>query len=211
MRMFSLLLMFALPMLQQSKDTFTRFAYCRDSLSGVYEKLCVDLKPDGSGQSRFKRRGGDEATSPLALSPRGREKFLSIIAATKNLQDREKYESKRRVANLGRKHITLELPGETRTAEFNYSDIKEVDAMARFFDGLINQITLIQELESAARYERLSVPEKLDHLEGEIKVGRLGDPHGMVPALDKLIQDDRILQYARQHAQELKNQILTSK
>jgi hypothetical protein len=147
----------------------------------------------------------------LTLSSPGREKFLSIIAATQNLKDREKYESKRRVANLGRKHITLEMASEKREAEFNYSDLKEVNALTAFFDGLINQVTIMLDIESAARYERLSVPERLAQLENDIKIGRIADPQGLIPALDKIIEDQRILEYARHHAQQMKSQILVSK
>jgi hypothetical protein len=202
----------ALPLFAQGKDSFTRFIYCRESQSGVYEKQCVDLKPDGIGESRFKPRGSQEMPPVvLTLSPPGREKFLSIIAATQNLKDREKYESKRRVANLGRKHITLEMASEKREADFNYSDLKEVNALTTFFDGLINQVTIMQDIESAARYERLSVPERLEQLENEIKIGRIADPQGLIPALDKIVEDQRILEYARQHAQQMKSQILVSK
>jgi hypothetical protein len=202
----------ALSLLAQGKDLFTRFIYCRESISGTYEKQCVDLKPDGIGESRFKPRGSQDMPAVvLTLSSPGREKFLSIIAATQNLKDREKYESKRRVANLGRKHITLEMASEKREAEFNYSDLKEVNALTAFFDGLINQVTIMQDIEAAARYERLSVPERLEQLENEIKIGRIADPQGLIPALDKIIEDQRILEYARQHAQQMKSQILVSK
>ena len=192
-------------------DPFVRFTYCRDSAAGPYEKQCVELKADGSGQSRFKPRGSAETQAALSLSPSGREKFLSVIAATRNLADRQKYESKRKVANLGHKHITLEMTSETRDADFNYSDLKEVNALTTFFDGLINQQTFIQDLETATQYERLSIPERLDQLESEIKVGRIGDPPGLIPALDKLIQNERILDFAREHAQQMKSQILISK
>src|SRR6478736_439655 len=90
-------------------DPFVRFTYCRDSLSGVYEKQCVELKAEGTGQSRFKPRGSAETQAALSLSASGREKFLAVIAGTRNLADRQKYESKRKVANLGHKHITLEM------------------------------------------------------------------------------------------------------
>jgi len=192
-------------------DPFVRFTYCRDSLSGVYEKQCVELKADGTGQGRFKPRGSAETQAALSLSPSGREKFLSVIAGTRNLADRQKYESKRKVANLGHKHITLEMASETREADFNYSDLKEVNALTMFFDGLINQQTFIQELETATQYERLSIPERLDQLESEIRVGRIGDPPGLIPALDKLIQNERVLDFAREHAQQMKSQILISK
>ena len=136
---------------------------------------------------------------------------MSIIAATQNLKDREKYESKRRVANLGKKYLTLEMPTEKREAEFNYSDLKEVNALSTFFDALINQITIMQDIQTAARYERLSVPERLDQLENEIKIGRIADPLSLVPGLDKIILDEGILEYARQHAQQMKSQILVAK
>jgi len=193
------------------QQTFNRFVYCREFPSGVFEKQCLDLKPDGTGQSRFKRRGSEEASSVLTLSSNGREKFLSVVAATRNLADREKYESKRKVANLGRKHITLEMGSETREAEFNYSDLKEVNTLTTFFDGLINQQVLISDLEMALQYERLSIPERLDQLEGEIKSGRISDPQSLIPVLDKIVQNERVVDYARNHAQQLKSQLLISK
>lgn len=200
-----------LSLLVLQPDPFTRFTYCREFPSGVYEKQCVELKADGTGQSRLKPKGSTETASVLALSPSGREKVLAVIAATRNLADRQKYESKRNVANLGHKHITLELPSETREADFNYSDLKEVNALTTFFDGLINQQTFIQDLETAAQYERLSIPERLDQLANEIKIGRIGDPLGLIPVLDKLIKNERVLDYAREHAQQLKSQLLISK
>ena len=203
----SFLLLAVLP----RQQTFNRFVYCREFPSGVFEKQCLDLKPDGTGQSRFKRRGSAEASSVLTLSSNGREKFLSVVAATRNLADREKYESKRKVANLGRKHITLEMASETREAEYNYSDLKEVNTLTTFFDGLINQQVLISDLEMALQYERLSIPERLDQLEGEIKVGRIADPQSLIPVLDKIVQNERVVDYARNHAQQLKSQLLILK
>jgi hypothetical protein len=198
-------------LVQASEAPFTRFTYCREFPSGLYEKQCIELKPDGTGQSRTKQRGAEEMQSELTLSSSGREKFLSVIAATRNLADRDRYETKKKVANLGQKHLTLELPSETRKADFNYSDLKEVNALASFFDGLINQQALVSDIETAVRYQRLTVPERLDQLDAELKGGRIGDPQGLIPALDKLIQDERILEYARQHAQQMKSQLSVGK
>lgn len=207
----AMFLFFAVPVFQPLQQPFTRFEYCREMPGGDYEQQCVDVKPDGTGQGRSKRKGAQEPPVSFTLSSSGREKFLSLIAATRNLADRQKYESKRRVANLGHKHIILEIGSEKREADFNYSDLKEVNALTAFFDGLINQQTIIQELAAATQYERLSIPERLDRLETELKLGRIGDPPGMVPALDKLIENDRVLDYARQHAQQMKSQILVGK
>ena len=206
-RMFLLLVVPFLP----AQTSFNRLEYCRETPSGLYEKQCVELTATGTGESRFTRRGGQETRSALTLSDDGRSNVLALVAATRNLEERERYESKRKVANLGRKHITLELTAETREAEFNYSDIKEVNALSTFFDSLINQETLVAGLDTAARYDRLSIPERLEELESQLRIDRLADPKALVPALDRIIQNDQILDYARENALRLKNQILAQK
>jgi hypothetical protein len=191
--------------------SFTRFTYCREMPRGVYEKQCVTLTPEGTGQSQMKRRGSNQVDSPLTLSPSGREKMLAIIAATNNLENAKDYETKRKVADLGRKRLTLEMPSGTREADFNYSDFKEVNALAVFFDGLLNQQTFVFDLENAVRYERLSVPERLDQLDKEIAGGRVGDPAALAPLLERIVQDDRIMNYARENAQRMRGRVLTAK
>lgn len=204
---FTFLVLALLPL----QEPFVRFTFCHEYTVGPYEKQCVDFKADGTGVSRMKRRGSEETSKVLNLSDGAREKLLSGIAATRNLEDRKKYESKKKVANLGRKHFILEMSSETREAEFNYSDLKEVNALATFLDAFLNQQVLIANMEIAAQYERLSIPERLDELQSQLKIGRIGDPHGLIPILDKLIQNERILEYARDHARQLKDQIIAAK
>lgn len=191
--------------------SFTRFTYCREMARGVYEKQCVTLAPDGTGQSQMKRRGSNQVDSPLKLSPGGREKLLATIASTNYLENAKDFESKRKVADLGRKRLTLEMPSGTREADFNYSDLKEVNALAVFFDGLLNQQAFVFDLENAVRYERLSVPERLDQLDKEIASGRIGDPAALAPLLERIVQDDRIMNYARENAQRMRGRVLTTK
>jgi hypothetical protein len=197
--------------LQTPQASFTRFTYCRETPRGLYERQCINLASDGTGQSQLKRRGSDQVDTPVALSVSGRTKFLAVIAGTNNLENRQNYETKRKVADLGRKHLTLEMTSGNREADFNYSDLKEVNALATFFDGLLNQQTIALDLDSAIRYERLSVPQRLEQLDGELKAGRIGDPEGLIPLLDKITQDQRVLDYARENAQKLRNRISTGK
>ena len=185
--------------------------FCHEYTAGTYERQCIDFKADGTAQSRMKRRGSEESSRTLILSDSAQGRLVSAIAATRNLEDRQKYETKKKVANLGRKHLLLELPSETREASFNYSDLKEVNALATLLDALINQQVMISNMELAAQYERLSIPERLEDLQSQLKVGRLGDPQGLIPLLDKLIQNERILEYARDHARLIKEQIIAAK
>src|SRR5687767_9083900 len=92
-------------LLQPVQAPFTRFTYCREMPRGLYEKQCLALTPDGAGESQLKRRGSDLVQGMFMLSPSGRTKFLSVIAATNNLEDRKNYETKKKVADLGRKRL----------------------------------------------------------------------------------------------------------
>jgi len=49
-------------------ETFTQFTYCRTMASGTFESLCIQLDPSGAGETRFKRREGDDLKFAIALS-----------------------------------------------------------------------------------------------------------------------------------------------
>ena len=61
----ALLILVLLP-LQQS---FVRFSYCHEYPVGLFEKQCIELKPDGTGQTVLKRRDSDPISAPVTLSP----------------------------------------------------------------------------------------------------------------------------------------------
>jgi hypothetical protein len=189
------------------QENFTQFTFCRDTTRGIFESQCVQVDPKGSGEVRFKRRGSDEIQMPLTLSAAARDRYISLLAGTNYLSNGQNYESKRKVADLGRKRLILEMPSGRREAEFNFSELKEVTLLESFFEGLLNQQTMAFDLENAVKYERLSVPKRLDDLEREFKANRIGDPPGLIPVLDKIEQDSRLVNYARTHARKLKEEI----
>lgn len=205
------LLLTLLFFLQPPQEVFTSFTYCRDYARGVYEAQCLDIRPDGSGDVRFKRRNSDENQIPLSLSTAGRDRVVALLAATNYLAGSADYESKRKVADLGRKRLSLEMPAGRRSAEFNYSEIKEVNQLATFCDALLNRERIILELDTALRVERLSVPERLDQIEKELRANQISDPKGLIAILEKVEQDQRVMNYARSHAQQLKARLAAEK
>ena len=204
--LWSILLVVLIP-----QDSFIRFTYCRESARGTFESQCLDVNPDGTGEVKLKRRGLQEVKASFAFSPAGRERMLAVLAATNSLAQAASYESKKKVADLGLKRLTLETPSGRKVAEFNYSDLKEVNALSAFFDAMLNQQTIIFDLDTALRYERLSVPEKLDQIENELRANRIADPQSLAAVLEKVAQDDRVMNYARTHAKELKEKVTSTK
>ncbi len=190
---------------------FSSFTYCHQNTRGPYEVQCIELNSEAKGEVRFKRRDADTVNVVIQLSPSGREKFLTTLAATNYLESPETFESGKKVADLGLKKVTVELPSGKREATFNYSMRKDVLDLSTFFEGLINQETLAFDIQNAIQFEKLSVPKRLEQIENELKANRIGDPERLIPVLEKIEADRQIMNYARNQAGKIKKQIQTPK
>ena len=186
---------------------FMSFTFCRENSRGPFELQCVQLDSQAKGDVKFKRRGADTVNSDLQLSPSARERFMTVLGATGYLNDSEKYESGRKVADLGLKRLTLVTPVGTKEATYNFSERKEVSELTTFFEALINQETIAFDLNNAIQFERLSVPKRLDQIENELKSNRIADPDRLILLLEKIEADQRLMNYARTQAGKIKKQI----
>jgi len=190
---------------------FSSFSYCHENTRGPYEVQCIQLDAAAKGDIKFKRRQADTVELPLELSPSGREKFLSLLSATNYLENPETFESGKKIADLGKKRLTVEIPSGKREGTFNYSLRKDITDLSTFFENLINQETLSFDIVTAMQFERLSVPKRLEQLENEFKANRIADPERLIPVLEKIENDQQIVNYARTQAGRLKKQIQAPK
>src|SRR5262249_2700147 len=141
---------------------FSSFTYCHDNTRGPYETQCVQLDPNAKGSINFKRRQAETVTVPVELSETGKERFISLLMATNYLERPETFESGRKIADLGAKRLTIELPSGKREGTFNYSLRKDITDLSTFFEALINQETMAFDLTTAMQFERLSIPKRLE-------------------------------------------------
>jgi len=190
---------------------FSSFSYCHENTRGPYEMQCIQLDAAAKGDIKFKRRQADNVELPFELSPLAREKFLSLLAATNYLENPETFESGKKIADLGKKRLTVEVPSGKREGTFNYSLRKDITDLSTFFENLINQETLSFDIVTAMQFERLSVPKRLEQLENEFKANRIADPERLIPVLEKIENDQQIVNYARTQAGRLKKQIQAPK
>jgi hypothetical protein len=190
---------------------FSSFTYCHDNTRGPYETQCVQLDADAKGEVKFKRRQADTVNSQIELSAAAKEKFLSLLAATNYLDHPETFESGRKIADLGAKHLTIELPSGKREGTFNFSQRKDIAELSTFFEALLNQETLSFDILNALQFERLSIPKRLEQVENELRSNRIADPERLIPVLEKVEKDQQILNYARTEAGKIKKQIQTPK
>jgi hypothetical protein len=198
-------------LLSSFQQDFTRFTFCRETPGGSFDSVCILLNPAGSGEAQFKRREGEDFKFAIMLSPSGNNEFLRVLSGTKYLANAKSYESRKKVADLGKKHLILEMASGRREANFNYSDMKDVTALVTFFEKLVIHEALVVDLGWAMQFDRLGVPDRLDQMEKILKDGRSADPKSLMDVLDMVDQDQRIVNYARSHARELKQKIATAK
>lgn len=190
---------------------FSSFTYCHDNTRGPYETQCVQLDANGKGEINFKRRQAETVNLPVQLSDAAREKFTSLLVATNYLDHTETFESGRKIADLGAKRLSVELPSGKREGTFNFSLRKDITDLSMFFEALLNQQTLAFDITNAMQFERLSIPKRLEQLENELRSNRIADPEGLIPVLEKIEQNSQIVNYARTQAGKLKKQIQTGK
>jgi hypothetical protein len=202
--------LFVLLVLSLVQGGFSQFSFCRENSRGPFESQCIELDPEGKGEVRFKRREAEMVNLDIELSPGGRARFLAVVAATDNLANGSSYESNRKVADLGLKRVAIELPGGRREASFNYSTRREVIELVSFFENLISQETLGFDMDMALQFERLSIPKRLEQIEGELRARRVADPHRLIPMLQKIENEPRLVNFARTRAARLREQIEAS-
>jgi hypothetical protein len=186
---------------------FSIFTYCHDNTRGPYETQCVQLDADGKGEIKFKRRQADTVNLPVQLSASAREKFVALLMATNYLDHPETFESGKKIADLGLKRLTIELPSGKREGSFNFSLRKDITDLSTFFEALLNQETLSFDIMNAVQFERLSVPKRLEQVENELRANRIADPEELIPMLERIEKDQQIVNYARTQAGKIKKQI----
>jgi len=188
---------------------FSSFTYCHENTRGPYELQCIQLNGEAKGEVKFKRRQAETVNMPIELSAAGRDKFITLLSATNYLDHPETFESGKKIADLGAKRLTIEMPSGKREGTFNFSLRKDVTELSTFFEGLINQETLGFDITNAMQFERLSIPKRLEQVENELRSNRIADPERLIPLLEKIEKDQQIMNYARTQAGKIKKQIQT--
>lgn len=196
----ALVLTLIFPMAAQG-ETFDQFTFCRENAIGVYSRLCVEFNSTGQGTFSLEVRDEEAAERiPFAFSPPGWDEFEELLEDTGYLEEAERYESGRNVANLGTKTVSVVGDWGRREAVFNYTTIGEASRLTAFLERLLAQEVLRFEAEVALEFDRLGVPDQLEKIQAEIRANRIVEPGRIVALLDQIAADPRVVNYARSNA-----------
>jgi len=116
----------------------------------------------------------------------------------------------RKIADLGEKTFKYEKGGETHETHFNYTLNRTATQLVLIFEGLSQQQQDLMSSEQKLKYDRLGVNDALRQFENDLAQRSLPEPERLLPVLDRIGADSRVIEMARQRARALAERIRTS-
>ena len=94
--------------------------------------------------------------------------------------------------------------------QYNYTLNHAATQLAMIFEGLSQQQQDLDLLEQKLKYDRLGVNDALLQFEKDLAQRTLPEPERLLPVLDRIAADTRVVDVARQRARALAERIRTS-
>ena len=174
---------------------------------GPYPFSSIELDQSGNGQFRFQKLESSLITVDFHLNRLKVVSLYNLFLESNFLNASKNFTSQKKVADLGMKTIRFETGKQMREVTFNFTEDKDLREINDFFENLDEQEKFLFDLELALKHDRLGIPKKLDFLERELKAKRIVAPERFKPILEKISEDDTLINFARKEARKLLNQL----
>ncbi len=166
----------------------------------------------GKGTMSFKRRNEAESfTEPLQLSSAALSRVSANWAALDFLNSQESYQAPKQFPHLGTMHLSMKRGASERTAEFNWTENKQISALVGEYRRIGDQAIFIFDITVARENQPLEAPKIIDRLDIMLARNGISDAQQLVPLLQDLTNDERIPLMARNHVDRLLKKINKSR
>lgn len=164
----------------------------------------VELKITQSGKCFFDVRQlvEEPVAQEFSVSDGLRAKIFSLAAELHNFRDSD-LDVHRKIANLGEKTFRYEKGSEVHEAKFNYTTNEPANQLYQLFEGLARQQEHIVTLERRLKHDRLGLSEELGYLQKDYDDKIIPEPENLLPVLQEISDDSRVIEVARSHARAL--------
>jgi hypothetical protein len=166
----------------------------------------IAVRQDGSARADVRQLS--EAASPqeFQVGAEMRGKIFDLAREMHNFQHTD-LDAHRRVAYLGEKTFRWEKGTEAYETKYNYTTDAKATQLQRIFENLAQEQADLATLEQQLRYDRLGINDALRQFEDHLKQHVLPEPARFLPVLDRIAEDSRLIEMARQRARSLAAQI----
>ncbi len=181
----------------------------------IYRKIFKSSSPEfmeirvwrsGSGQYDIRQLDDSAEPQPFEINPALASKLFEMAAELKNFQGVE-LDVKRRLANLGAKTFRFEEGGRAHEVTYNYTLNTTAQQLQVIFEGLGRQQEHLQMLQHRLRFDRLGVNDALLKFEVDLNKKSIPEPERLLPVLEQIAADSRVVEIARQRARAIAERI----
>jgi hypothetical protein len=192
--------------LAQSSTPIPRLTFTKSLRGSLPEYMA--LRVDTNGNATYEGRQLAEAPNPRGLEiSRPTTQRLFSMASSLGYFNSLNLESRHKVANLGLKTFTYEAGGEVSRVEFNYTENHTAQQLTELFEQIAGVEQHIAQLDYASKYDPLSLPQQLRQIQIELNGHGLLETGLLVPTLEKIAGNPRLLHLAQSRAQEILKRI----
>jgi hypothetical protein len=194
------------------------FLHAADGATITYRRVFKGSNPefveiktgeDGSASYDIRQLSEDPDPQPFQLGNAVRAKIFELAGELHDFAGLD-LDVHRRIADLGEKTFRYEKSGEVHEAHYNYTLNRSSAQLALIFEGLFQQQRDLLTLEQKLKYDRLGVNDALHQFEDDLGQHTLPEPERLLPVLDRIAADSRVVEVARKLSRALAERIRTS-
>lgn len=193
------------PPLLRASDAAT-ITYRRVFKGSSPEFIEIKIGEDGTATYDIRQLSDAADTETFHVGDAVRTKVFELAGELHNFEGLD-LDVHRRIADLGQKTFRYENKGEAHETHYNYTLNRPASQLALIFEGLFLQQRDLMDLEQKLKYDRLGVNDALRQFETDLAQQALPEPDQLLPVLDRINADTRVVEVARQRARALAERI----
>jgi hypothetical protein len=164
----------------------------------------VDLRPNGTGEVRFRRGESEEILDcKVKLLPATLARINQLFEATSFLSSETHYQDKKDFSHLGWVTLGARRGANARKTRFNFTTNVHIKQLEDIFRAIATQEIILFDIDNAERYQPLDLPKQLELLERDLKLERIAEPERVLSALNEIAGDDTLPLIARNQARRM--------
>jgi hypothetical protein len=196
------------PLLLRAADGAT-ITYRRVFKGSNPEFIEIKIGNGGSASYDIRQLSEDPDPQPFEVGEAVRTRIFELAGELHNFEGLD-LDVHRRIADLGEKTLRYEKGGEVHETRYNYTLNRSAQQLALIFEGLFQQQRDFTLLQQRLKYDRLGVNDALHQFEDDLGQRTLPEPERLLPVLDRIAADSRVVEVARQLARALAERIRTT-
>jgi len=170
------------------------------------------LSIDANGNGTYDAHKLDDPPTPRSMQiSAGTTAQIFSLAHSLNYFRSLDLDSHHKVANMGLKSLTYQDSKETDKVEYNYTEKRAAQQLTDIFEKIGNVEEQIARLEYAIKYDHLSLPQELNQIQEALDDQNYVEPALMIPTLEKISTNPRMMHLAQSRAQEIVERIQQNK